>query len=89
MCSQCIGKHCGLVLLPSNKLQQPDHSMNIISSLNFVQLYRFIGSNGGSEEEFAGDTETDITGTVGEESETESSSLQPRTTYYYYYYYKI
>ena len=48
-----------------------------------------------SEEEFAGDTETDITGTVGEESETESSSLQPRTTrilahnyYYYYYYYK-
>ena len=54
--------------------------MNIIGSLNFVQLHRFIGSNGGSEEEFAGDTETDITGTVGEESETESSSLQPRTT---------
>ena len=80
MCSQCIDKHCGLVLLPSNNLQQPDHNMNIISSLNFVQLHRFIGSNGGSEEEFAGDTETDITGTVGEESETESSSLQPRTT---------
>ena len=51
--------------------------MNIISSLNFVQLHRCIGSN---EEEFAGNTETDITGTVGEESETESSSLQPRTT---------
>ena len=45
-----------------------------------MQLHRFIGSNGGSEEESAGDTETDITGTVGEESETESSSLQPRTT---------
>ena len=43
--------------------------MNIISSLNFVQLHRFIS---GSEEEFAGDTETDITGTIGEESETES-----------------
>ena len=41
--------------------------MNIISSSNFVQLHCFIGSN---EEEFAGDTETDITGTVGEESET-------------------
>ena len=53
--------------------------MNIISSLNFVQLHRFIGSND-SKEEFAGDTETDITGTVGEESETVSSSLQPRTT---------
>ena len=51
--------------------------MNTISSLNFVQLHRFIS---GSEEEFAGDTETDITGTVGEESETESSSLHPRTT---------
>ena len=94
MCSQCIDKHCGLVLLPSNKLQQPDHNMNIISSLNFVQLHRFIGSN---EEEFAGDTETDITGTVGEESETESSSVQPRTTRklhiiiitIIYYYYKI
>ena len=77
LCSQCIDKQCGLVLLHSNKLQQPDHNMNIISSLNFVQLHRFIGFN---EEEFAGDTETDITGTVGEESETESSSLQPRTT---------
>ena len=77
MCSQCIDKHCGLVLLPSNKLQQPDHNMNNISSLNFVQLHHFIS---GSEEEFAGDTETDITGTVGEESETESSSLQPITT---------
>ena len=76
MCRQCIDKHCGLVLLPSNKLQQPGHNMNIISSLNFVQF----GSNGGSEEEFAGDTVTDITRTVGEESETESSSLQPRTT---------
>ena len=54
--------------------------MNIISSLNFVQLHRFIGSNGGSEEEFAEDTETDIIGTVGEESETESSLLQPGTT---------
>ena len=32
------------------------------------------------EEESAGDTETDITGTVGEENETESSSIQPRTT---------
>ena len=52
--------------------------MNIISSLNFVQLHRFIGSNDSII--FAGDTETDITGTVGEESETESSSLQPRTT---------
>ena len=66
-------------MLPSNNLQQPDHNMNIISSLNFVQLHRFIGSNGGSEEEFAG-AETDITGTVGEESDTELSSLQPRTT---------
>ena len=47
-----------------------------MSSLNFVQLHRFVGSN---EEEFAGDTETDITRTVSEESETESSSLQPRT----------
>ena len=78
-------------MLPSNKLQQPDHNMNIISSLNFVQLHHFIGSN---EEEFAGDTETDITGTVGEESETESLSLQPNQKirhnyYYYYYYYKI
>ena len=44
-------------MLPSNSIQQPDHIMNIISSLNFVQLHRFIGSNGGSEEEFAGDTE--------------------------------
>ena len=95
MCSQCIDKHRGLVFLPSNKLQQPDQNMNIISSLNFVQLHCFIGSND-SKEEFAGDTETDITGTVGEESETVSSSLQPRTTrkldityYYYYYYYKI
>ena len=67
LCSQCIDKHCGLVVLPSNKLRQPDHNMNIISSLNFVQLHRFNGSN---EEEFAGDTETDITGTVGEESAT-------------------
>ena len=41
--------------------------MNIISSLNFVQLHRFISSND-NEEEFAGDTETDITGTVSEES---------------------
>ena len=56
-------------MLPSNNLQQPDHNMNVISSLNFVQLHRFIGSNGRSEEEFAGDTETDITETVGEESE--------------------
>ena len=66
LCSQCIDKHCGLVLLPSNKLQQPGHNMNIISSLNFVQLHRFISSND-SEEEFAGDTETDITRTVSEE----------------------
>ena len=65
------------MLLPSNKLQQPDHNMDNISNLNFVQLHHFIS---GSEEEFAGDIETDITGTVGEESETESSSLQPRTT---------
>ena len=47
--------------------------MNIISSLNFVQftvlLVLMIVSDGGSEEEFAGDTETDIT--RGEESETE------------------
>ena len=48
LCSQCIDEHCGLVVLPSNKLQQPDHNMNIISSSNFVQLHRFIGSNGGS-----------------------------------------
>ena len=57
--------HCDLVLLPSNKVQQPDYTMNIISSLNFVHVLLVL---------------TDITGTVGEESETESSSLQPRTT---------
>ena len=32
-----------------------------------MQLHRFIGSND-SEEEFAGDTEIDITGTISEES---------------------
>ena len=80
-----------MVLLPSNKLQQPDHNMNIISSLNFVQLHRFIGSNDSIIKFKQTDTETDITRTVGEESETESLLLQPRTTRKLdiTYYYKI
>ena len=96
LCSQYIDKHCGIVLLPSNKLQQPDNNMNIISSLNFVQLNCFIDSKNDDVVEMKRSLQETLRQTKPEQwmkkSETESSWLQPRTTrirhnYYYYYYY--